>query len=71
MQLIVPELDLTLTVGDIVRIGRFDMDTWKVQYGWYAWGGNRRVCGWYLRNNLTQAIKPLQYEDVEDIYIIE
>ena len=71
MQLIVPELDITLTVDDTVRLGRFDLSTWTVKYGWYVWGGNRPVCGWYLVNTLTQEIKPLQYTDLEDIYIIE
>ena len=71
MELNVPEFEITLEVGDYVRLGRFNAETWSVHYGWYAWGGNRPVCGWYLTNILTQAVKPLQYTDLEDIYIIE
>lgn len=71
MELIVPEFDITLTVGDNVRLGRFDTDTWTVKYGWYSWGGNRPVCGWYLVGTISQVVKPLQYTDLEDIYIIE
>lgn len=71
MQLVVPEFDITLSEGDLVRLGRFNTETWYVHYGWYAWGNNRPVCGWYLSNSLTQGIKPLQYTDLEDIYLIE
>ena len=71
MQLNVPEFEIVLTEGDTVRLGRFDTGTWLVHYGWYAWGGNRPVCGWFLSNTLTQGVKPLQYTDLEDIYIIE
>ena len=71
MELIVPEFDITLTVNDTVKLGRFDSTSWIVNYGWYAWGGNRPVCGWYLTNTISREIKPLQYTDLEDIYIIE
>ena len=71
MELIVPEFDITLTVNDTVKLGRFDSTSWIVNYGWYAWGGNRPVCGWYLTNTISKEIKPLQYPDLEDIYIIE
>lgn len=71
MELIVPEFDITLTVGDNVKLGRFDTDMWTVKYGWYSWGGNRPVCGWYLVGTISQVVKPLQYTDLEDIYIIE
>ena len=71
MELIIPEFDITLTVNDTVKLGRFDSTSWVVNYGWYAWGGNRPVCGWYLTNTISREIKPLQYTDLEDIYIIE
>ena len=71
MQLVVPEFDITLSEGDLVRLGRFNTETWYVHYGWDGWGNNRPVCGWYLSNSLTQGIKPLQYTDLEDIYLIE
>lgn len=71
MTLNVPEFDIILQEGDTVKLGRFQAETWLVHYGWYAWGGNRPVCGWYLSNTLTQEVKPLQYTDLEDIYVIE
>ena len=71
MELIIPDYDITLHEGDTVRLGRFDTETWLVHYGWYAWGGNRPVCGWFLSNTLSQAVKPLQYTDLEDIYLIQ
>lgn len=71
LELSVPEFDLTIHPGDHIRIGRFSDTVWTVAYGWYAWGGNRPVCGWYLVNQLTQGIKPLQYTDLEDTYMVE
>ena len=71
MELIIPEYDLTITPGTVVRIGRFCGTDFRVGYGWYGWGGNRPVCGWYLTNILTQEIKPLQYTDLEDTYLVE
>lgn len=57
--------------GDEVKLGRFETATWKVAYGWYSWGGNRPVCGWYLINlSCTPEIKPLQKPDLDDIYLI-
>lgn len=71
MELNVPELNITLTVGDTVKLGRFDLETWIVQNGWYSWGGNRPTNGWYLVNTLSKEVKPLYYTDLEDIYLIE
>ena len=71
MELVIPEYNITVVPGSVIKIGRFNRESWVVGYGWYSWGGNRPVCGWYLTNILTQAVKPLQYTDLEDIYIIE
>lgn len=58
--------------GDRIRIHRFDTETWIVYYGWYAWGGNREVCGWYLVNQKhPDKIKPLQKTDLDDLYFVE
>lgn len=59
-----------LTIGSKVRLGRFSQDVWVVNYGWYAWGNNRRTLGWYFFNASNQ-IKPLQETDLHDIYCIE
>lgn len=67
----IPECDYQIKVGNIVKLGRFDSERWKVGYGWYSWGGNRPVCGWYLTNVISQIVKPLQFTDLEDIYVIE
>lgn len=56
--------------GDIVRLGRFSEDEWLVQYGWYSFGGNRPVCGWYLTKDAGLVVKPLQLPDLDDIYLI-
>jgi hypothetical protein len=57
--------------GDIVRLGRFDTKEWTVKFGWYSFGGNRPVCGWFLSNEEDGQIKPLQKPDLDDIYVIE
>ena len=72
MMLEIPEFDITLTPGCRVKLGRFATEIWIVAYGWYAWGGNREVCGWYLVNKFfPKDIKPLQKTDLDDIYLVE
>jgi hypothetical protein len=68
----IPELDTQIRPGMTVRLGRFSTTDWKVLYGWYAWGGNREVLGWYLVNSADEKIlKPLQRPDLADIYVIK
>lgn len=58
--------------GNIIRLGRFQYDNWKVNYGWYTSGGNREICGWYLTSNSYPGInKPLQKTDLYDIYFVK
>lgn len=68
----IPELRITLTEGCVVKLGRFSTTAWLVQHGWYSWGGNRPVCGWFLQelHNPTN-VKPLQKTDLDDIYLFE
>lgn len=70
MQLQIPNNNMYLVPGDIIRIGRFSEVDFEVQYGWYTWGGNRPVCGWSLRNIETGDVKPLQSIDLIDAYMI-
>lgn len=58
-------------MGDVIKLGRFETDSWELDHDWYSWGGNRPVCGWYLTNTLTKAIKPLYITDLDDIYIVK
>lgn len=72
LQLKVDELNVCLSPGDVVKLGRFSTINWVVCNGWYAWGGNRPVNGWYLvREDDSNIIKPLQYTDLNDIYMIQ
>lgn len=71
MELVIPEYDITLHPGDVIKIGRFDRKSWIVGYGWYSWGGNRPVCGWYVTESISKEIKPLYYTDLEDTYLVE
>ena len=70
MVLNVPDTNIELHPGDIIRIGRFSEINYEVQYGWYTWGGNRPVCGWSLRDISTGDVKPLQNIDLTDMYMI-
>lgn len=70
MVLNVPNTNIDLHPGDIIRIGRFSNVDLEVQYGWYTWGGNRPVCGWSLRNLATGDVKPIQSIDLIDMYLI-
>lgn len=68
----VPELNMELHPGNCIRLGRFARVAWIVCYGWYAWGGNREVCGWYLKDAKDpKSIKPLQRPDLIDIYLVD
>lgn len=67
----VPELGLCLHPGMYVKIGRFDKRTWLLQHGWYAFSGNREICGWYLIDVVSRDIRPLQKIDLVDIYEVK
>lgn len=71
IKLVLPGCPLELRPGNRIRIGRFSLDVWSVGYGWYSWGGNRKVCGWYLTNCKDLTIKPLQDIDLCDAYFVE
>ncbi len=68
----IPNSDGELRAGYRVRLGRFDETTWVVSYGWYSWGGNRPVCGWYLVDlDDPGKLKPLQLTDLDDLIFVE
>lgn len=66
----IPYLKTKIRPGYIVRLGRFASDDWTVCFGWYEFGGNRPVCGWYLTKDAGLVVKPLQLPDLDDIFII-
>lgn len=69
MRLEVPNANTTISPGYKIRIGRFSTTVWTVCFGWYSFGGNRPVCGWYLESE-NQDVKPIFKIDLDDIYII-
>lgn len=72
IKLDIPNINNYLTPGCKVKLGRFSATLWIVNYGWYGWANNRKVCGWYLTDTLDEkTLKPLQDTDLDDIYIIE
>lgn len=66
----VPNSEKIIRPGNIIRIGRFSGVDWTVCFGWYEFGGNRPVCGWYLTRDGGIELKPLQLPDLDDIYLI-
>lgn len=70
MTLEVPNAKTTISPGYKIQIGRFNAQVWIVRYGWYSFGGNRSVCGWYLEAESGEEIKPIFKIDLDDIYII-
>lgn len=67
----IPTTGDKLYPGNVVKLERFDTEMWIVMYGWYSYGGNREVCGWYLLNKDNPSmIKPLSKPDLDDIVII-
>ena len=66
----IPDTQDVIKPGNIIKLGRFSSDSWEVCYGWYEFGGNRPVCGWYLKKDGGYVIKPLQLPDLDDIYLI-
>ena len=72
MELNIPNTHRYIHPGDRIKLGRFDSVEWVVCYGWYSWGDNRPVCGWYLTcKDNPSTIKPLQLPDLQDIYYVE
>ncbi len=70
MTLEVPNANTTISPGYKIQLGRFDAQVWIVRFGWYSFGGNRSVCGWYLESESSDDIKPIFKIDLDDIYII-
>lgn len=66
----VPNAGISIVPGNKVQLGRFNAKVWIVRFGWYNFGGNRSVCGWYLEAESSDEIKPIFKIDLDDIYII-
>ena len=66
----IPEYSLTIHEGDTIQIGKFDHMKWVANFGWYSVNGNKPICGWYLRDAITQEVRSLQYTDLPDIYLV-
>lgn len=68
----IPGTQTYLTPGCKVRLSKFETTIWVVNVGWYSWGNNRETCGWYLCEFYNpDVIKPLNRNDLDDIYYIE
>ena len=70
LSLEVPNANTVIVPGNKIQIGRFSAKIWIVRFGWYNYGGNRSVCGWYLEAESGNEIKPIFKIDLDDIYII-
>lgn len=70
MKLFVPNANMYIVPGNKIQLGRFSAQVWIVRFGWYSFGGNRSVCGWYLQAENTEDVKPIFQIDLDDIYVI-
>ena len=72
LKLLIPNTEVYLHEGDLVKLRRFDDQIWELKHGWYSFGGNRPFCGWYLCTNMNNEYteKPLQLTDLNDIYVV-
>ena len=68
--LYLPDSSTYLVPGNKVKLHRFDAQIWIVRFGWYSFGGNRAVCGWYLQKEFESEVKPIFQIDLDDIYVI-
>lgn len=67
----VKPLGIELRPGDMVQLGRFASERWRVGFGWFSFGGNRRICGWYVQSeDDATKVKPVQETDLMDIYLV-
>lgn len=71
MFLNIPNSQEVIRPGNLVKLGRFSNETWEVCFGWYEFGGNRPVCGWYLTKDGGLTVKPIQLPDLDDIYSVQ
>lgn len=71
-ELQVPNMEMVLHPGDIVKLHRFSSERWLVSYGWFSFGGNKPMCGWFVTSQTDKTrIKPLNLSDLDDIYQID
>lgn len=68
--LYVPNSNIYLKPGYKIKLRRFDAQVWIVKFGWYSFGGNRAVCGWYLQKEFEAEVKPIFQIDLDDIYVV-
>ena len=68
----IPNTNKCLVPGNKIKLGRFDVTTWLVQFGWYSFDSNRSICCWYLIDitNNNGVSKPLHLSDLDDIHMI-
>lgn len=70
MKIKIPESCEYICVGDVIKLGRFDSDMWRVEFGWFNFDDNRSMYGCYLKNIRSNRTKPLFENDLLDVYMI-
>lgn len=71
-KIMIPNTQTAIYPGDVIKLNRFDEETWVVGCGWYSCNGNRPTNGWYLTSNeLAGKIKPLNQSDLNDVYLVD
>jgi hypothetical protein len=68
----IPQYNMSLSAGDLVRLSKFSDITWMVGYGWYSANPSVSTCGWYLmRCDKPGTFKSLDLNDLQDIVMVE
>lgn len=72
LELIAPNIPITLHAGDVIKLNRFEDERWTVCCGWFSYGGNKPMNGWYLvSKDKSNRIKPINLSDMDDIYLVD
>ena len=66
----IPQCNMSLTTGDIVKLSKYSDITWMVGYGWYSVNSLPPTCGWYLmRCDKPGTFKALESNDLNELVI--
>lgn len=61
----VKDLDIPLSVGDVIYLDNQSHQEWKVRHGWYEVDGNPAICGWYLESVPAGRVRSLYQKDLQ------
>ena len=61
----IPQHNISIAAGDVVKLSKYSDISWVVGYGWYSYQSSAATCGWYLMQmNNPGIMKPLETTDL-------